>query len=725
MPRNRLIIISISGLIALWATAARAQHMYWTDTVARTISRANIDGTNRQTIISSGLTGPRGITLDLEDGKIYWTDEGRNVVERSNLNGTGREVLVGGLHGPRGIALDKAAGKMYWVDRLADRVQRSDLDGQNVETLIGTGLTDPLQIALDLPSGYLYVTDTESPGSQDGRILRAGLDGSGLITLVGGLGDPIGIALDLNAGKMYWNDSAARTIRRANLDGSSVETLVSSGLVYALGLALDLQGGKIYWTDSVTVDSTTADARIQRSNLNGTNVETLINTGLFNPRDIALDLSCVGVPDNSPCNDGHPCTGNDRCVAGSCTGVLTNGPCDDANPCTSNDMCTAGVCGGVPITGTCNDGNPCTEGDVCVQGVCLGTPSPALCTGFSLMVTEVNGVPCPSCPTANLPETEVRPGDAITIEAFLSGWNPDAHGNPMVGAFQWTINSSGYQSGDGGFLAAAGPSCGVHADCHGGFSASECSCAESQCLGGQCDAHSIAFLDFTRSDYLFAQYEHLPVVRVLEPFAWGGAILVPDGGVPDPGSRAYVGTLILKASLDARGRFVVSMLTGDDWTFVLDQDAFLLRSTLFPVVINFCDVLTSPNDCNGNDIPDECERDGDGDGVIDACDPCPIDNPDDTDDDGVCNSSDGCPNDPNKASPGACGCGVSETGDADGDGVADCNDECPGVDDALFAPECVDAIPVVSQWGVIILSLLLLTAAKVLYRAGKTRLRSG
>jgi len=37
---------------------------------------------------------------------------------------------------------------------------------------------------------------------------------------------------------------------------------------------------------------------------------------------------------------------------------------------------------------------------------------------------------------------------------------------------------------------------------------------------------------------------------------------------------------------------------------------------------------------------------------------------------------DNCPNDPNKTSPGTCGCGVADT-DTDGDGTPDCNDACP------------------------------------------------
>ncbi|WP_167619886.1 CehA/McbA family metallohydrolase [Maribellus sediminis] len=75
--------------------------------------------------------------------------------------------------------------------------------------------------------------------------------------------------------------------------------------------------------------------------------------------------------------------------------------------------------------------------------------------------------------------------------------------------------------------------------------------------------------------------------------------------------------------------------------------------------------------------------DTDGDGVCDSNDdeinsPCP-DNVDefgvsvDTDNDGLADCLDGCPDDPNKITPGACGCGVPDT-DSDNDGVADCND---------------------------------------------------
>jgi len=68
------------------------------------------------------------------------------------------------------------------------------------------------------------------------------------------------------------------------------------------------------------------------------------------------------------------------------------------------------------------------------------------------------------------------------------------------------------------------------------------------------------------------------------------------------------------------------------------------------------DVRPDTDPCTGPD--------GDGDGVADACDPCPADSPDDPDGDGVCSSVDACP-------------GGDDHADADGDAVADACDDWP------------------------------------------------
>lgn len=138
------------------------------------------------------------------------------------------------------------------------------------------------------------------------------------------------------------------------------------------------------------------------------------------------------------------------------------------------------------------------------------------------------------------------------------------------------------------------------------------------------------------------------------------------------------------------------------------------------------DANPGQEDCNGDGEGDICETGGwdeedlDGDGQCNGVDPCPYDNPDDTDLDTVCDSDDECPTDPNKSVVGQCGCfggpmdGFNQETDSDGDGYADCVDACPGVDDDEY-PGCDTAIPTVSEWGLVILGLLLLVAGKVYF----------
>ena len=120
--------------------------------------------------------------------------------------------------------------------------------------------------------------------AEDGKIRRANLDGSYIEDVVTNAGDPDGLALDVSAGKVYWIDRSpsAVKIRRANLDGSKIENLVTTRLSQPIEIALDVSAGKMYWIDHST-------GKVQRANLDGSKIEDLF-TGVDGVHGLALDV---------------------------------------------------------------------------------------------------------------------------------------------------------------------------------------------------------------------------------------------------------------------------------------------------------------------------------------------------------------------------------------------------------------------------------------------------
>ena len=115
-----------------------------------------------------------------------------------------------------------------------------------------------------------------------GRIRRADLDGANMETLLSGLTNPRGLALDIAGGKMYWSDTQDNRMYRATLDGIGMETIVDTG--HQLGRpTLDLVNARIYYGNFGT-------GQILRANLDGSSPEVVLG-GLFTPVAIALDLT--------------------------------------------------------------------------------------------------------------------------------------------------------------------------------------------------------------------------------------------------------------------------------------------------------------------------------------------------------------------------------------------------------------------------------------------------
>jgi DNA-binding beta-propeller fold protein YncE len=151
------------------------------------------------------------------------------------------------------------AGRLFFLDLRGGRVVSASTDGSDVKVLISGRTGIPDGIAIDTDGGHIYWTIMGKAAADDGMIERIDLDGGHLTTIVpaGGTFTPKQLKLDPVHRKLYWADREGMRIMRANVDGTSIETLVETGhgdtdrrnpANWCVGIALDVSGGKIYWT---------------------------------------------------------------------------------------------------------------------------------------------------------------------------------------------------------------------------------------------------------------------------------------------------------------------------------------------------------------------------------------------------------------------------------------------------------------------------------------------
>jgi len=250
---------------------AEAGHIYWTkmgNPIKNdgSIERADLDGNNRITIIPEGATfTPKQLHLEKESSKLYWCDREGMRVMRANLDGSNIETLVDTSQGdPRpgpdatkwcvGIAVDAEGGKFYWTQKGDDNSGKGRIFRANVEIpkgqsaanrndiqLLYENLPEPIDLDLDLSNRTLYWTDRGDP-PRGNTVNRAPMDpAAGGPTqpeiIFKSLMEGIGLALDLKRSRMFVTDFAG-TVYSANLDGSNPKTLLFAegnltGIAYA------------------------------------------------------------------------------------------------------------------------------------------------------------------------------------------------------------------------------------------------------------------------------------------------------------------------------------------------------------------------------------------------------------------------------------------------------------------------------------------------------------
>jgi DNA-binding beta-propeller fold protein YncE len=234
-------------------------HLYWTNMGNfrendGSILRSDLDGRNMVTIVPPGDTfTPKQIQIEKNTGKLYWCDREGMRVMRANLDGSNLETLVDTSRGdPRpgpdptkwcvGIAVDVEGGKFYWTQKGSDnsgmgRISRANIEiptgqtpanRQDIELLYDR-LPEPIDLDIDPATRTLYWTDRGDP-PRGNTVNRAPLDAppgnrEAPEIVFSNLMEGIGLALDLKGGRMFVTDFAG-SVYRADLDGSNQQTLL-------------------------------------------------------------------------------------------------------------------------------------------------------------------------------------------------------------------------------------------------------------------------------------------------------------------------------------------------------------------------------------------------------------------------------------------------------------------------------------------------------------------
>ncbi len=227
---------------------------------------------------------------------LYWLSG--NGVHRSLLNGSNDEVLANNWLPPNGLAV--AEGRVYWVwiSLTEGIIESAALDGSDRQILVeeDNSIGD---IAIDTKRGKIYWTSLPmSPrsafetGSWDGGIRRANLDGSDVETL---LEYPAGsamyadrIAVDPVGKILVWTvvgDGYEGAIRSAVIEPfEALEGHVATATGRPAGIALDtiatVGANNIYYT---------TEGELRRVGLYWYGSKTTLLTGLDGPAGIAID----------------------------------------------------------------------------------------------------------------------------------------------------------------------------------------------------------------------------------------------------------------------------------------------------------------------------------------------------------------------------------------------------------------------------------------------------
>ncbi|TNM89007.1 hypothetical protein fugu_005261 [Takifugu bimaculatus] len=275
--------------------------LFWTDWDASMprIEAASMSGEGRKTIHKETGNGgwPNGLTVDYLERRILWIDARSDAIYSAKYDGSGLiEVLRGHEYLSHPFAVTMYGGEVYWTDWRTNTLAKANKwTGSNV-TVVQRTNTQPFDLQVYHPSRQPQAPNPCA--AKDGKepcshlclinynksfscacphLMKLGPDRrtcyesrqfllyarqieirgvdidnpyyNYIISFtVPDIDNVTVVDYDALEHRIYWSDVRTQTIKRAFINGTGVETVVSADLPNAHGLAVDWVSRNLFWT---------------------------------------------------------------------------------------------------------------------------------------------------------------------------------------------------------------------------------------------------------------------------------------------------------------------------------------------------------------------------------------------------------------------------------------------------------------------------------------------
>uniref|UniRef100_A0A663N6G7 Prolow-density lipoprotein receptor-related protein 1 n=1 Tax=Athene cunicularia TaxID=194338 RepID=A0A663N6G7_ATHCN len=275
--------------------------LFWTDWDASLprIEAASMSGAGRRTIHKETGSGgwPNGLTVDYLEKRILWIDARSDAIYSALYDGTGHiEVLRGHEYLSHPFAVTLYGGEVYWTDWRTNTLAKANKwTGHNV-TVVQRTNTQPFDLQVYHPSRQpLASNPCEANGGKGPcshlclinynrtlscacpHLMKLDKDNTTCYEFkkfllyarqmeirgvdidnpyynyiisftVPDIDNVTVVDYDALEQRIYWSDVRTQTIKRAFINGTGVETVVSADLPNAHGLSVDWVSRNLFWT---------------------------------------------------------------------------------------------------------------------------------------------------------------------------------------------------------------------------------------------------------------------------------------------------------------------------------------------------------------------------------------------------------------------------------------------------------------------------------------------